>query len=186
MACLTVESPGSNPTEKAHGKDTLVKHVAHELSASSWDECEAAAVRKLEAHVFPFGHTTCLKAETILSTHTVENQHVCITFFLVETMYIALYTQRYQSVVIFCFISHVSVRSRAEHPLLFNSYTHSHTEAPQLKVCGKQNRAPLRLLASAVWLTIVLPSQRAHRRWHHQDFWKIQKGNYRSHTLPLK
>ncbi len=60
--------------------------------------------------------------------------------------------------------------------------THTHTgQAFQLKVSGKQNGAALRLLASAVWLAIVLHSLRAQRRCviavKHVDFWKVQSGN---------
>lgn len=47
--CQTVRTSCCKAAEKAHGEDTAVKHVADELSASSWDECGAAAAAKLTA-----------------------------------------------------------------------------------------------------------------------------------------
>lgn len=66
--------------------------------------------------------------------------------------------------------------------LLFGHSTVTHTgQAVQLKVSGKQNRAALRLLASAVWLAIVLRNPCAQRRCvvavKHVDFQRVRTGN---------
>lgn len=74
--------------------------------------------------------------------------------------------------------------THAKHPFVQSLHSNGHThtgQAFQLKVSGKQNGAALRLLASAVWLAIVLPSPCAQTRCviavKHVDFWKVQSGN---------
>ena len=63
----------------------------------------------------------------------------------------------------------MSTLAQIPNTLLFShsTVTHTHTNAGraiQLKVSGKQNGAALRLLASAVWLAIVLYNPCAQRR----------------------
>lgn len=76
--------------------------------------------------------------------------------------------------------------THAKHPFVqslhSNRHTHTHTgQAFQPKVSGKQNGAALRLLASAVWLAIVLHSLCAQRRCaiavKQVDYRKVQSGN---------